>query len=122
MVPRLGPSNEFFPAPSPANSNRPSSRVIIHTASRRFFVLTSVTRVSRSGVPVVELTTTPATLNPAAAAGFVPPGSPCAPKENEAHSMPQTTATIANRQFRIPVHIFTRFHCLHPDANLLLDP
>src|ERR1700738_1791008 len=101
MYPRLAPSNEYFPALSPANSNRPSSRVIIHTASRRFFVFTSVTRVSLSGVPVIELTTTPATLNPAAAAGFVPLGLPCAPKEEEAHNMPQTTAIIAKRQFRI---------------------
>src|ERR1700704_5109676 len=102
MYPRLAPSNEYFPAASPANSNRPSSRVIIHTASRRFFVFTSVTRVSLSGVPVVELTTRPATLNPEVAAGFVPLGS-CAPKEEEAQNVPQTTATIPKRQFRITV-------------------
>ena len=53
MYPRLAPSNEYLPPPSPANSNRPSSRVIIHTACRRFFVFTSVTRVSLSSVPVV---------------------------------------------------------------------
>src|SRR6266849_6786548 len=118
MYPRRAPSNEYFPAPSPANSNRPVSRVIIHTASRRFFVFTRVTRVSLSGVPVVELTTTPATLNPAAAAGFVPLGLPCAPKEEEAQKMLQITATIAKKQFRITVCMFTGFHSLVRDANV----
>src|ERR1700730_7586246 len=107
MYPRLAPCKEYFPAPSPPNSNRPSSRVIIHTASRGSFVFISVTRVSLSGVPVVELTTTPATLNPPAGAAGL--GLPCAPKEEEAHNMPQTTATIAKRQF-ITVCMFTRFH------------
>jgi hypothetical protein len=61
---------------------------------------------------VVELTTTPATLNPAAAAGFVPLGLSCSPKEEEAQNVPQATATTAKRQFRITVCMFTRFHCL----------
>src|SRR6266849_3810649 len=120
MYPRRAPSNEYFPAPSPANSNRPSSRVIIHTASRRFFVFTRVTRVSLSGVPVVELTTTPATLNPAAA--FVPLVLSCAPKEEGAENMPQTTPTIAKKQFRITVCMFTSFHSLARDANVRFGP
>src|SRR6266403_2979840 len=118
MYPRLAPSNEYFPAASPANSNRPSWRVIIHTASRRFLVFTRGTRVSLSGVPLVELTTTPATLNPAPAPGFVRSGSSCAPKKDEAQNSPQTTAAIAKKQFRITVCMFTGFHSLARDANV----
>src|SRR5712675_2914283 len=98
MYPRLAPSNEYFPAASPWNSNRPSPRVIIHTASRRLLVFTRVTRVSLSGVPLVELTTTPATLNPAPAPGFVRSGLSCAPKEEEAQNIQQTTAAIAKKK------------------------
>src|SRR6266403_2971908 len=118
MYPRLAPSNEYFPAASPANSNRPSSRVIIHTASRRLLVFTRVTRVSLSGVPLVELTTTPATLNPVSAAEFVRLGLSCAPKKDEAQNSPQTTAAIAKKQFRITVCRFTGFHSLARDANV----
>src|SRR3981189_769655 len=122
MYPRLAPSHEYFPAASPANSNRPSSRVIIHTASRRFLVLTRVTRVSLSGVPAVELITTPATLNPASAAEFVRLGLSCAPIEEEAQDMPQTTVAIAKKQFRITVCMFTGFHSLARDANVRFGP
>src|SRR6202022_3230542 len=121
MYPRLAPSNEYFPAPSPENANRPSSRVIIHLASRRFFVFTSVTRVSMSGVPVVELTTTPATLNPDVAAGFMPLGS-CAATEEEAQNMPQTARSIPKSQFRITICMFTRFQCLGRGVNVRFGP
>src|SRR6267154_1803241 len=122
MYPRLAPSDEYFPAASPANSNRPSPRVIIHTASRRFLVFTRVTRVSLSGVPAVELTTTPATLNPAAAAGFVRLGLSCAPKEEEAQNMPQTTVAIAKKHFCITICMFTGFHSLARDASVRFGP
>src|SRR5882762_4456097 len=122
MYPRLAPSNEYFPAASPANSNRPSPREIIHTASRRFLVFTRVTRVSLSGVPAVELITTPATLNPASGAEFVRLGLPCAPKEEEAQNMPQTMAAIAKKQFRITVCMFTGFHSRTRDANVRFGP